>query len=99
MKSTPEKAVALFQYLKELSALKQTIIKNINRQIWNCSFKDIPCDSENISLYNRDLTYDELLPNAVLLEVHKPDFSACPEPPKIDRGMAMRRMELFQARS
>jgi len=78
-----DKIVALYKYLKELSALKYHVVTDVSKQYWTCFLQDIPEDPENIGLYYRDRVEEETNGDMVLLEVHKPDFENCPEPPKL----------------
>jgi len=78
-----EKIISLFNYIKELSALKYSIVSDINKQYWTCFLDDIPNDPENISIYYRDRVENDSNDNMVLLEVRKPDFQRCPPPPAI----------------
>jgi len=76
-----EKILNLFKYIKELCSLKYTVVTNIDNQPWKCFLNDIPNDSENITVFYRDRVDDEASDNNVLLEVRKPEFQRCPEPP------------------
>lgn len=78
-----DKVIALYRYIRELSALKYSIITNIENQVWTCFLKDIPNDSDNITVYYRDRIEEESSGNDYLLEVHKPEFQQCPPPPEI----------------
>lgn len=79
-----DKIISLYKYIKELCALKYTIITDISKQYWTCLLKDIPNDPENITIYYRDRVEEEdVNDNMVLLEVKKPEFQRCPDPPDI----------------
>ncbi|MCF0151587.1 MAG: AAA family ATPase [Firmicutes bacterium] len=79
--STQEKAIALFSYLKELSALKQKTITDIEEHRRVLYLKDLLCDDENISVCYRDRTEtDDDDDDPVLVSVRKPEFKPCPEP-------------------
>ena len=80
-----EKILALYKYIKELCSLKYTVVTDINKQYWTCFLRDIPVDPENIAVYYRDRVEEESGGSAVLLEVHKPEFQRCPEPPELIR--------------
>ena len=78
-----DKIISLYRYVKELCALKYTVVTDISKQYWTCFLKDIPNDSENITMYYRDSVEEEASDNMVLLEVRKPEFQRCPEPPTL----------------
>ena len=48
------KIISLYKYIKELYALKYTVVTDFSKQYWTCSLNDIPNDSKNISIYYRD---------------------------------------------
>ena len=78
-----EKIIALFKYIKELCSLKYNVITDVNKQYWTCFLNDIPEDPENIIQYFRDRVEEEKNgDNLVLLEVKKPEFQKCPQPPE-----------------
>lgn len=78
-----ENILSLYKYIRQLCALRYTIVTDINEQYWTCFLKDIPNDSDNITVYYRDRVEEESSDNKVLLEVKKPEFQKCPEPPAI----------------
>lgn len=78
-----EKVIALYKYIKELCALKYRVVTDVEKQYWRCYLKDIPDDSENISVFYRDRVEEETDDNTVLLTVKKPNFQRCPEPPAV----------------
>ena len=78
-----DKILNLYKYVKELCALKYTVVTDINNQYWTCFLKDIPNDSENITIYYCDSFDEKVSDNNTLLEVKKPEFQRCPEPPAI----------------
>lgn len=71
--------------MKELCALKYTVVTDISKQYWTCFLKDIPNDPENITMYFRDRVEEETNDDMVLLEVRKPEFQQCPQPPELIR--------------
>ncbi len=79
--SNTDKIISLYKYIEELCALKYTIVTDVSKQYWTYFLKDIPNDSENITVYYRDSVEEEASDNMVLLEVKKPEFQRCPEPP------------------
>lgn len=84
---TKEKVIALYKYIKELCALKDRTVTDVDKQLWTRYLKDIPNDPENIAIYYRDRVEKETDDNddddTVLLSVKKPEFQRCPEPPDI----------------
>lgn len=76
-----DKVIALYKYVKELCALKYTVVTDVSKQYWTCFLKDIPNDPDNITMYYRDRVEEETSDSMVLLEVRKPEFQRCPEPP------------------
>ena len=81
--SDQEKAVSLFQYIKELNEIKQKIVKNIKDYQWHLLLSDIPDDAENIKISYRDRVEEpETDVDDVILSVHKPEIQRCPRPDK-----------------
>lgn len=79
--TTQEKVVLLFKYIKDLNALKQKVILNTSEHPWFQAISRIPEDEENIQIFYRDKVEEELPgTTSVLLSVHKPEFTRCPEP-------------------
>ena len=80
------KTLSLYKYLKDLSSLRFRSVLNIKSYDWIYYFKDIPEDTENISISYRDrLKDDELSEDTTfdeILSVKKPEFQKCPDPPK-----------------
>lgn len=84
--TSQEKVVLLFKYIRDLNALKQKIILRASDHPWFRPISWLPIDEENIHVYYRDKVEEELPDTtAVLLSVHKPEFSRCPEPDSILR--------------
>lgn len=78
------KAIALFQFIKELNKLKQKAILNVKDYLWSFALSNIPDDPDNITVFYRDRVEDESADvGSVLLSVHKPEFQSCPEPDEI----------------
>lgn len=76
-----EKAISLYKFIGELSALKQKPVLNIREYSWSCFLRSIPVDTQNIKIYYRDRVVEEDFDsNNALLRVHKPEFEKCPEP-------------------
>ena len=80
------KALSLYKYLKDLSSLRIKTVSNINTYDWSCYFKNIPDDSENITVTYRDrVSEEETFDNRFqdeIISVKKPEFQKCPYPPK-----------------
>jgi hypothetical protein len=77
------KVIALYKYIKELCSLKYNVVTDVSKQYWTCFLNDIPDDPKNITQYFRDRVEDENgEEDLVLLEVHKPEFQRCPQPPE-----------------
>ncbi len=76
-----EKVIALYQFIRDLAALKQRLVKNAKHYRWFELISSIPCDPENIEVFYRDRTDEEGSDfNQALLKVRKPEFSPCPMP-------------------
>jgi len=84
MDSICEKAVRLFTYLKELSKLRTTHIKDINRYDEALWFSDIPkekkCHCVAWDLWNQNDDEKEKTRD-IWIEVHKPSLKSPPEIP------------------
>lgn len=80
------KAIALYKYLLEFSALDSRVITDIQQYNWKLFFDDIPKDYDNIKVSYKDRVKDndEEVDDYryELLSVKKPPFEKCPEPPK-----------------
>ena len=74
------KTIALYKYIQELCALKYRIVTDVEKQHWVRYLKDIPNDTDNISVFYRDRTEEEPGDDTVLVTVRKPEFQRCPEP-------------------
>ena len=81
------KALSLYKYLKDLSALRIKTISDIKTYDWSCYFKNIPDDPENIVITYRDRTSEEDSSDSrfqdEIISVKKPEFQKCPLPPKM----------------
>jgi very-short-patch-repair endonuclease len=77
-----DKIIALYKFIKELCSLKYNVVTDVSKQHWTCFLKDIPEDPDNIKQYYRDRVEEEANSDLVLLEVHKPEYQSCPEPPE-----------------
>lgn len=78
-----EKIVALYKYVEELCSLKYRIVTDVEKQYWIQYVRDIPIDTDNISVFYRDKTDEYSGEDTTLLVVRKPDFQRCPEPPTV----------------
>lgn len=82
--TSAEKAISLYKFIRDLSALKQKIVLNAADYYWSRSIKNIPNDPQNIEIFYRDRIEDENSSfDPTLLRVHKPEFQKCPEPDNI----------------
>ena len=79
-----DKAIELFQYIKELYAIKSKIVTDIKDQIWFQYINEIPDDKENIAFNYFDKTAedDSELDQTFILRIQKPEFEKCPDLPK-----------------
>ena len=79
--SDVNKVISLYKFVKELSALKQTLILNVDKHHWYQPVCKLHNDPNNIELLFRDRVEEER-PNvgADLLRVHKPEFQPLPQP-------------------
>ncbi|MEG0835652.1 MAG: AAA domain-containing protein [Christensenellaceae bacterium] len=80
-----DKAVGLFQYIKELYAIRSKVITHISDQLWVQYVNQIPTDEDNIIFNYLDRTTEEDAESepATILKVTKPEFEICPEVPDI----------------
>ena len=83
--SDQNKAISLFQFIRELNKLKQKAILNFYDYPWARTVSCFPDDPDNISVFYRDRVENEDVTEggSVLLSVHKPEFEKCPEPDAI----------------
>jgi len=83
-----DKAIGLFQYIKELYAIKLKIITDIKDQIWHQYINEIPNDEENIVFNYLDRTAEEDSESdtTIILQVQKPEFEKCPTLPNKLQG-------------
>ena len=80
------KVISLFQFIEELNKLKQTAILDYKDHIWHYELSNLPDDPDNIQVFYQDRVEEEETEtnkDNVLLVVHKPDFTKCPEPDEI----------------
>ena len=80
--TSSDKAISLYQYIRELTALKQRIILNISEYPWTYAVADLPSSAQHIKICYRDRVESEEAPvdGNILLRVHKPEFQKCPLP-------------------
>jgi len=78
-----DKIVALYKYIEKLCALKYKVVTDVERQYWTQYLRDIPDDTDHISVFYRDRTDEYPGEDTVILEVRKPEFQRCPEPPVV----------------
>lgn len=78
------KAIALFEFIKELNKLKQKVVLNVADYPWHLSISDLPDASEYITVAYRDRVAEEdESASDVLLSVRKPEFEKCPAPSEL----------------
>lgn len=79
--TSKEKAVSLFKFIRDLSALKQKLVFNVKDYSWYQPVQRIHNDPQNIELFYRDRVEEESTDTtAALIRVHKPELHRCPEP-------------------
>lgn len=80
------KTLSLYKYLKDLCSLKLKNVLHIDSYDWSYYFKNIPNDSENITISYRDRLKDDAPQDDSsfdeIISVKKPEFQKCPLPPK-----------------
>lgn len=85
-----ENVKSIFEFIKELGALKTKIVNDIVTQPWYRYVKDIPYDDEYVFFHYRDITADDesedKMDDDIILSVKKPEFISCPEPSLIIRS-------------
>jgi len=81
-----ERAVSLFEFIRELNKLKQKVVLNMHDYLLCRPLSTLPDDPEHIQVYFRDRV-EEDAPEAdqsdVLLRLRKPEFEPCPPPPPV----------------
>lgn len=83
METMEQVAIALFQYIKELCAIRHTIVSDVKKQPLYIFADEWVRDEENINLYDRDrVDGQEESSNPDLLRIHKPEFTRCPALPR-----------------
>ena len=78
-----EKAVSLFEFIRELNKLKQKVVLNMKEYLLCRPMSEMPDDPEHIHIFHRDRVEDDALDadqGNVLLSVQKPKFERCPAP-------------------
>ena len=76
------KAIALFQFIRELNKLKHKVILNVEDYPWYFPLLSLPDDSNNIRVFYRDRVDEDVegeKETDILLSVHKPEYKKCPE--------------------
>ena len=84
MLTQQEKAVSLFEFIRELNKLKQKVVLDMNEYLLCRPLSRFPEDPEHIRIFFRDRVEEEFPENdagSVLLSVRKPAFERCPAPP------------------
>ncbi len=76
-----EKAVSLFEFIRELNKLKQKLVLNMREHPLCRPLSELPPDPEHIRILHRDRVEEDTADlNQVLLSVRKPRFEGCPQP-------------------
>lgn len=79
-----EKLERLFEYIKKLYESRFRVTTDVTKQVWYKFIDEIPADRVNILVNYSDRVGDD--PNQVaeipILQISKPDFKPCPQPPK-----------------
>ena len=57
------------------------LVKNLQNEEWCLEFDALPVDPKRIHCYGPDDELPEGVPEGLLLEVEKPEFSPCPDLP------------------
>lgn len=94
------KVISLFQFIEELNKLRQTPILDYKKNhIWHYELSKLPNDPDNIQVFYQDrVEDDEAEPNKdnILLVVHKPEFTKCPEPDENGYSLDGMTIEMMQ---
>ena len=87
-----EKAVSLFEFIRELNKLKQKVIIHKREHILCKALSELPKDEAHIRIFYRDRVEDDSQDtegSSVLLSVRKPKFERCPQPePALEKWLA-----------
>ena len=78
-----EKAVSLFEFIRELNKLKQKVVLDMKEYLLCRPMSELPDDPEHVHVFYRDRVEDDALDadhGNVLLSVKKPQFERCPAP-------------------
>ena len=78
-----EKAVSLFEFVRELNKLKQKVVLDMREYPLCRPLSELPQDPEHIQVFYRDRVEEEnpeAEQGSVLLSVRKPVFDPCPPP-------------------
>ena len=71
-----KKVLKLIDYIRQVCALRQNIVRGIKNEVWSLFVDELPVDPKRICTYAPGERED-----GVLLEVAKPEFTPCPELP------------------
>ena len=92
-----DKVIALYKYIRDMTALRQKTILDIKDYHWSCAISQIPKDEENIEVFYRDrVEEDTIESNRALLCVHKPEFTSCPQPDESIRQWLLDGWDAFE---
>ena len=82
-----QKAISLFEFIRELNKLKQKLVLNMREHPLCRPLGELPPDPEHIRLQYRDrVEEDAAETDQVLLSVRKPQFERCPQPEAVLDG-------------
>ena len=76
-----EKAISLYKYIREISAIKRENITDVGRYELCRFLSDIPKDDDNITFgFSLDGDGED---RGILLKIKRPEFKRCPAPEEI----------------
>lgn len=75
-----DKLIQLFKFVQDLYKLRQEIVIDVRKQQWHRFIDDILKDFPTINFNYLDQNDEEEIED-VILEVRKPEFEDCPQPP------------------
>ncbi len=81
-----ERAVSLFEFIRELNKLKQKVVLDMHEYLLCRPLSGLPEDPEHIEVFYRDRVEEDAPESGsgnVLLRLRKPEFEPCPPPPSI----------------
>ncbi|NDO45667.1 AAA domain-containing protein [Clostridium sp. MD294] len=79
--NTTEKAINLFQYIREVYASKNNVMIDIKKESWHQFLDEIPIHTQYIKCPFLDTSNTDDIEKNVILEVIKPELDPCPKIP------------------